>query len=45
MRPQAARRRVADSFGALELGRQHRPDYWLLILCAALLAIGLMVVY
>lgn len=27
------------------LGRKHRPDYWLLILCAALLAVGLIVVY
>ena len=25
--------------------RQHRPDYWLLILCALLLSIGLVVVY
>ncbi|HET7059815.1 MAG TPA: putative peptidoglycan glycosyltransferase FtsW [Candidatus Saccharimonadales bacterium] len=30
---------------ALNLGRKHRPDYWLLILCAVLLAIGLIVVY
>lgn len=30
---------------ALNLGRKHRPDYWLLILCAILLAIGLIVVY
>lgn len=29
----------------LTLGRKHKPDYWLLILCAALLAIGLIVVY
>lgn len=29
----------------LNLGRKHRPDYWLLILCAILLAIGLIVVY
>ncbi len=29
----------------LELGRKHRPDYLLLILCAILLAIGLVVVY
>jgi cell division protein FtsW len=28
-----------------DLGRKHRPDYWLLIWCAALLAIGLVVVY
>lgn len=29
----------------LELGRKHRPDYLLLILCAVLLATGLIVVY
>ena len=29
----------------LNLGRKHRPDYWLLVWCAALLAIGLVVVY
>src|SRR5579884_3910089 len=29
----------------LNLGRKHRPDYWLLVWCAALLAIGLIVVY
>lgn len=29
----------------LTLGRKHKPDYWLLILCAGLLAIGLIVVY
>jgi cell division protein FtsW len=30
---------------ALELGRKHRPDYWLLVWCAVLLSIGLVVVY
>jgi cell division protein FtsW len=30
---------------ALDLGRRHRPDFWLLILCAGLLCIGLIVVY
>lgn len=30
---------------AVQLGRKHRPDYWLLILTAALLSIGLIVVY
>jgi cell division protein FtsW len=30
---------------SLNLGRKHRPDYWLLILCVTLLAIGLIVVY
>src|SRR5688500_8492654 len=45
MRPQATRRRVAASLNALNIGRKHKPDYWLLILCATLLAIGLIVVY
>jgi cell division protein FtsW len=27
------------------IGRRHRPDYWLVILCLLLLAIGLVVVY
>lgn len=29
----------------LDLGRRHRPDYWLLIWCICLLAIGLIVIY
>ena len=29
----------------MQLGRKHKPDYWLLIWCATLLAIGLIVVY
>ncbi len=45
MRPQTARRRAPVKLTELNLGRKHRPDYWLLILCAALLAIGLIVVY
>lgn len=45
MRPQAARRRPRPKFTSLELGRKHRPDYWLLMLCVTLLAIGLIVVY
>lgn len=28
-----------------DLGRRHRPDYWLLALCSLLLSIGLIVVY
>jgi cell division protein FtsW len=40
-----ARRSVASRAPVLELGRKHRPDYWLVILSAALLAIGLIVVY
>jgi len=39
------RRRASVHFGELNLGRKHRPDYWLLMLCAGLLAIGLVVVY
>ncbi|HWB38632.1 MAG TPA: putative peptidoglycan glycosyltransferase FtsW [Candidatus Saccharimonadales bacterium] len=45
MYPQAPRRRASVHFGELSLGRKHRPDYWLIILCAMLLAIGLVVVY
>lgn len=45
MRPQTVRRRTPLQFTALSLGRKHRPDYWLLILCVTLLAIGLIVVY
>jgi len=41
----ATRRRPRLSDNASQLGRKHRPDYWILILCAALLAIGLVVVY
>jgi len=43
---QVARQRNQTKKSAdLTLGRKHKPDYWLLILCAALLAIGLIVVY
>lgn len=48
MRPQAARRRpqsLPPRFSDLRLGRKHRPDYWLLMLCVTMLAIGLIVVY
>lgn len=48
MRPRqssASRRRPLVRVAPLNLGRKHRPDYWLLIWCAALLAIGLVVVY
>lgn len=41
--PTRGRRKVASA--ELTLGRKHKPDYWLLILCAILLAIGLVVVY
>jgi cell division protein FtsW len=47
MRPSVAapRRRSQYKLTELSIGRKHRPDYWLLIWCAALLAIGLIVVY
>jgi cell division protein FtsW len=46
MRPQqVARRRTRVQIAELDLGRKHRPDYWLLILCVILLSIGLVVVY
>ncbi|HEX5744287.1 MAG TPA: putative peptidoglycan glycosyltransferase FtsW, partial [Candidatus Saccharimonadales bacterium] len=45
MRPQTSRRRPELRFSALNLGRRHRADYWLLMLCITLLAIGLIVVY
>ncbi|HEX7633247.1 MAG TPA: putative peptidoglycan glycosyltransferase FtsW [Candidatus Saccharimonadales bacterium] len=46
MRPQAvSRRRTRGLAPDLSLGRKHKPDYWLLILCATLLAVGLVVVY
>ena len=48
MRPRhsvTTRRRPQILQPQLELGRKHKPDYWLLIWCATLLAIGLIVVY
>jgi len=47
VRPQQVpRRRPIDQQAAqLKLGRKHQADYWLLILSALLLAIGLVVVY
>jgi cell division protein FtsW len=45
MRPQTERRRRLPRIMELDLGRTHRPDYWLLILCAVLLGVGLVVVY
>jgi cell division protein FtsW len=47
MRPSVIgpRRRSLLNLGVTNLGRKHRPDYWLLIWCAMLLAIGLVVVY
>ncbi len=48
MRPRAQSprgRRIPSRVSELSLGRKHRPDYWLLVWCAVLLAIGLIVVY
>lgn len=39
------RRRPEPRIAGAQLGRKHRPDYWLVIWSAALLAIGLVVVY
>jgi cell division protein FtsW len=44
MRPRQVTRRPQFTT-ALNLGRKHRPDYWLLILSIVLLAVGLIVVY
>lgn len=41
----AGRQRRPLKSMALDLGRKHRPDYWLVVWCAALLAVGLIVVY
>ena len=45
MRPSAPRRQRLVRSESADLGRKHRPDYWLVMLCAVLLAIGLIVVY
>lgn len=50
MRPQSRQGRAAyvggrESQKSTELGRRHKPDYWLVALCIVLLAIGLIVVY
>jgi len=51
MRPQSRQGRAAyvgardQSQKSTELGRRHKPDYWLVALCVVLLAIGLIVVY
>jgi cell division protein FtsW len=47
MRPQVGRqsRQFRQSVQQTAQMRRHRPDYWLLIISAALLAIGLVVVY
>lgn len=43
--PTPGRRSVAARQPDLDLGRKHRPDYWLVILGLGLLSIGLIVVY
>ena len=45
MRPQPPRRRALVQLAELNLGRKHHPDYWLMILSALLLTVGLVVVY
>ncbi len=44
-RHSAGSRYITDQSVASKLGRRHKPDYWLLILTALLLVIGLVVVY
>ncbi len=41
----APRRSILTKIPDLSLGRKHKPDYVLLILCAILLSVGLIVVY
>lgn len=36
---------ATDAGESMDLGRRHRPDYWLVILCLMMLSIGLVVVY
>ncbi|HEY1063722.1 MAG TPA: putative lipid II flippase FtsW [Candidatus Saccharimonadales bacterium] len=47
MRPRAVQRqsRLRPAPASKTTARRHRPDYWLVMLCALLLAIGLVVVY
>ncbi len=45
MPPRAFERGNVGRSGEAASGRRHRPDYWLVILCLMLLAIGLVVVY
>jgi cell division protein FtsW len=44
-RQTGARRRSPSLMPQMDLGRKHRPDYWLLVWSAILLVIGLIVVY
>jgi cell division protein FtsW len=44
-RQTVARRRPSLPNDKLELGRKHKPDYWILVWCALLLVIGLTVIY
>lgn len=45
MMPRNPRARLVSSIQDSDLGRQHKPDYWLLAICLILLAVGLVVVY
>jgi cell division protein FtsW len=45
MRDRLAGRDITGSSDSSQLGRKHRPDYWLLILSLALLVVGVIVVY
>lgn len=40
-----SRHRVQSVANDIELGRKHKPDYWLLIICSLLLSIGVIIVY
>lgn len=44
-RQEATRRRTQLVDQQLDLGRKHRPDYWLVVWSAILLTIGLIVIY
>ncbi len=45
MQPVTRDRRIPPRTRELSLGRKHRPDYWLLVWCSVLVAVGLIVVY
>ena len=38
-----SRKLIADD--KLTLGRKHKPDYWIIVICSILLAIGVIIVY
>ena len=37
--------RVKVKEESLNLGRKHRPDYWIVVICSILLAVGIIIVY